>query len=338
MTEQGHNELTQALSGIAVELHKVCLRNTGGVNQVPCDPNAQRQWLGPPMRTNTSFAGIKLSDLAKHIYLEGSLTTSQSRQEIWDECVTDMLEGRSVSRIAHVNFPAVAFARAPTAALAQLLWCLWGSGGRLDITQSHAFLQMPVRIGFDDRVVVYKNTQVRLPKAARVNPAAVLAAPNGRRKVALAETTAVFRHLVLVMPEFASELDVIFATAIAAGREFEDILRNPFFLVPVDDDDLSTKTVWDTARNIVTKTTKHPNEELWALLRGKVSYAVFTKAFGAPVSRATPYSPTLRSRHLVAINKFESGEVSAAVKKSAGDPVAAANSLLQLQSLMGSWK
>lgn len=335
MTEQGSHDLLKCLSACASALQSEVIVKTG-MNRVHATKNDRREWHGPPLRVNGEYAGINLSDLPRHLYGEAPMATAH-RTEIWDVVVDEMFTLHKVVKLAKVYFPSIDFtSKPPTAALTQLLCALWWSGGELKVTKTDAFLKIGSRrLGLDQRIVTHHGQQRRLPPDCVINPSTHLTMPIGQAKVATSETTAVYRHLVVTLPELVEKLDVIFATAVTAGPEYQAAITNMFDVIEVDDIP-ATATVWAQARRIVNTAVETPTPELWRLLRGTLPYMAFTKMFGNPHRKnMSVYTAPLRKRHSASIDQFENGEINSAMFKKIGADLQAANNLLQLQSLMG---
>jgi hypothetical protein len=146
----------------------------------------------------------------------------------------------------------------------------------------------------------------------------------------------VFRHLSHALPDKVDELDVIFATAVMAGPEFQQQLTEPFDVERIPDSVLAHDTVWQEARRIISTAQLNPCRQLWTLLSSRLTYATFTARFGVlAVVDGKPYSTLLRNRHTRAIDQLEGVGVHAAVVEAVGDSAAAVNSLLNLQKQMG---
>jgi hypothetical protein len=336
MTDQGRSELTTAISTCAAALQTACIVKTGMI-QVHSATTDKREWAGPALRPGVSYAGIDLNNLPRMLYSEDVVTSSEV-ESIWNTAVQAVLTSRDARVVVHDVFPSAPVLPArssPAAPLIQLLCLLSWSGGTFVVTGSVAQLQIgSVTIGIDSRMINVNGEKVRLPRQCPVHPTQVLSMPAGGRKRALAETTALFRHLTRTFPESTLEIDTIFATAVAAGREFERKLFELHDVIHVDDAEKHEDTIWTNARRIVRDAQLTPNRDLWSLLKGTVPHHAFNVLFGNPNrnDRAT-YSPTLRRRHTAALDRLESGQV--ALKVKGGDQAEKAMKLLQLQRMMG---
>lgn len=303
-----------------------------GINRVVCLPDDRREWRGPPLRSNLTFAGVLLNSLTRHIYHDGHTGT-----KAWDFLVDGLLEDRKVARRALMYYPLISFVETPpTAALAQALVAMWWDGGTLRVTRNEAFLTVGTRrFGFDQRVVTHAGTQRRLPSRCALNPAALLAMPTGRSRLGTAEISALFRHLCAHFPDDAAALDVVFSAAVAGGVEMQRVLTDMFDIVSIESTH-SHNSVWTEARRVVNSSVYNPAGELWQILKGMLRYEVFVAKFGNPHRAAnTAYTQVLRTRHGAAIDEFERGMIDAEVFAQGGD-ASAALSLLKLQQMMGS--
>lgn len=338
MTDQGQNDLTKLIGECAAALQSALIVKTGK-NRVFTVISDKREWRGPPLRPNIKFGGIDLNDLPKALYGEPHMLMSM-RQEVWDVAVDWLCAGSSIAKLSGVYFPSVLFTSEPRSApLPQLLCALSWHGGKLEVTQQRASLcfgrgHYPLEI--DQRTMTHREERRRLPRACAVNPISLLTRPIGRAKSGSANTTAVFRHLSIEFPELNAELDVIFATAVHAGREYELMLSRQFDVVEVDDI-TATATVWVQARRIVNTAIEAPYSELWVLMKDLMTQDAFTKLFGNPYRKRSPlYSARMRQHHASVIDRAENGEINLAVQRQVGGQVEAANNLLKLQQMMGS--
>lgn len=339
MTDQGSNDLMKLLGTCADALQSALIVKTGK-NVVFSVISDKREFYAPPLRPNMMFVGTDLNDLPRALYCDQHMLMGM-RQEIWDCVVDEFFYSGKVVKLCKVYCPSITFtAEPPSAALAQLLCALSWHGGTFEVTKTSATLKMargvlPIII-INHRTVTHRGVPRRLPGGYTVAPSTLLARPLGRTKTGTPETTAVYRHLAVEFPEFVPALDVIFSTAVHAGREFEAILTRLFNINAVDDI-TPTASVWVKARRIVNTAIQAPYVELWDLFKGTMSHTAFVKLFGNPYrGRAIAYSTQTRQRHAKVIDKAENGEIDFLVYQQVGGQLEAANSLLKLQQLMGS--
>jgi hypothetical protein len=210
------------------------------------------------------------------------------------------------------------------------------SAGITSFLRGEAHLRIGTRqIGVTQRLIEWNGKWVRLPRQCPVDVTAALTAPLGRRRRALEATTAVYRHLVHLFPLMAPQLDLIFSTAVAAGRDFEQQLTNLFDVEKADQVE-RPQSRWDAARRIVREAKTTPNSELWELMRGAIPQRVFVPMFGNPNRMGCAYSALLRKRHMAAIDKAENEIVLTQVFNVTGHKHEAATRLLKLQQMIGS--
>lgn len=337
MNEQNSLALREVLAECARYLQSACIQTTG-IIQVPVVKSDRIRWSGPCLRPNLRLADADLNDLPRYLY-GGHHVSRTEALLIWNSAVSGLLRDRNALPVIEARFPGIEFTRGrvgPTVPLFQLLCVLSWSGGTLRVTNKEAFLNFgSTRIGLNNRMVVWNGSMVRLPRQSARNPTPPLAIPVGKLRRGHEETTAVYRYLTRILPHLSDQLDVIFATAVAAGREFEDLLCHLFDLVPVESVEYPAG-VWARARRTVLEATITPLPDLWAILKGTCPRHTFERTFGNASRKGRPiYSAALRKKHLAIIDQAESGDVNLTVTKSTGDQVAAATKLLQLQKMIG---
>lgn len=338
MTNQGYDDLRVLLGDIATHLQSGVLFKLR-TDRVYTVLNDKRGWSAPPLRPTGSFDMFKLDDLTRHLYSIGHWSMGY-RQEVWD-CIVDAVYDKrgDPAKLSSLYFPSIPFTSGPkTACLPQLLCLMAQSGGSLEVTKDRASLIMvqgiyPLEI--DQRRLSHRGEPRRLPGGCQVNPLSLLQRSLGKVKYGTSDTTALYRHLAITLPHMVPALEVVFATAVHAGREFEAILTSLFDMVAVDDI-TPTATVWVKARRLINTAVVNPLPELWTVLKGTWNLEAFTALMGNPHrAKGSIYSPTTRARHARTIDLAENSEVNLQVFKRVGPGVAAANNLLKLQSLMG---
>lgn len=341
MIEQGHNDLMHMLSTFAQQMQRMCIVQTG-MNRVWASGADRREWNGPPMVSNLSFAGVSLDNLPKILYRGPDMTCAEGR-DLWDRCVTAMFERRNLHEVIRGVCPDLPlFERsAPlTEMLVQVLCAIWwGCGGKLTSSSMEISLEIEGdRFHLDQRTVTHGTTRTRLLRGGAISPKQCLSRPLGRSVVALPATTAVYRHMRNHFPEHVREWDVIFAAAVTGGRAFQQALTHPFDIEKVelemDDQKLG---VWSQCRRIVNSSITTPGPELWGVLKGTISYHAFVKLFGNPhATERAVYRPSTRTKHSEALDRVEGGKVNFALLDLVGDQAAEVNNLLLLQKMMGS--
>lgn len=339
MIEQGMNDLNTAINACAQEMQRMCIVKNG-MNRVWSTSADRREWHGPTMIPNLHFAGIDLNMLPKHLY-QGPQISPVDARSLWDRCVTAMFERQNFHQAINEvcpDLPLFGRTAPPTELLVQLLCVMWWAcGGKMNVTSMEVVLNIRGdKFLLDQRSVTHGTTRSRLLRGGAISPRQCVSRPLGRARLALPATTALYRHMCANFPGSAREMDVIFSTAVTAGLEFQKALTHLFDLESVTVDDLQID-VWARCRRIVNTSTTTPCSELWALLKGKISYHAFVKLFGNPhPTEQTPYRALTRKKHAASLDKVEGGEINFSLLELTGDQAAEVNNLLQLQRMMGS--
>lgn len=343
MNEQTSPALREVLAACARYLQSACIQTTG-IIQVPVVKADRIQWVGPCLRPNLSLGETNLNDLPRYLYGEGQLSRTETLT-IWNDAVAGLLRERNARPVIEGRFPEVKFTRGripPTMPLLQLLCVLSWSGGTFKVTRKEAFLDLgSTRIGMNHRMIMWNGDLVRLPRQCTPNPPLALSIHMGKPQSGHESTTAVYRYLTRILPQLSPQLDLIFATAVTAGKEFEALLCHLFDLVPVESVESVEYPagVWARARRTVMEATITPVPDLWAIFKNTSTRYAFEKLFGNASRKGRPtYSSALRKKHLSIIDQAESGDVNLTITRRTGDQVAAATKLLQLQRMIGQCK
>ena len=340
MTDSGSQALAIALTTCGEELHRALINKTG-MNRVYALHNDRREWRGPALMNDLTFADVDLNFFPQHLYSDSDPYLYAHCADIWNTSVDEMFNKCSVAKHAALYFPSVPFDQRNVPALIQLMVALWWQnswgGPKLELTRDRIEMSLGGHVlGLDQRTVFFHQDRRRLPRASAVSPREVLATPLCRARKASSNTTAVFRHLCHAIPDKVAELDVIFSTAVMAGPEFQQYLTEPFDIQAVPPGTIEPETVWIEARRIISTAQLNPCRQLWDLLRNRLTYATFTARFGVlAVVDGKSYSQMLRNRHTRAVDDLEGVRVHASIIEIVGDPATAVNNLLNLQNLMG---
>ncbi len=331
MTEQGSLELLAALGDCARDFQEALILKTK-TDKVYSVLTDKREWSLPPLRP----AGSPSNPLLRLLYGERPLLMAD-RHEIWD-CVVDALydDHGDPAKLAQLYFPALPFTRAPdSACLPQLLCALSWSGGDLIATRSEArlcFGQGVIEV--NQRRLTHRGLPRRLPTGCQVDPRSLLERSLGKPKAGTTSTTAVYRQLAITLPEMLPAIDLAFATAVHAGREHEATLTRLFDVIPVDEINPSS-TVWVKARRVINTAVENPLPELWEIMRGTWTLEAFQSLLGNPHRKVRYYPASTRAKHARVIDLAENSEINLQVFKKMGPQQAAAEALLNFQSLMG---
>lgn len=335
MNDQNSNNLMSALSTCAAALQSECI-NKSGVIKVNAPIDERRSWAGPPLKPDLHYADVDLNDFAKFLY-KGEDFSGLVLEHMWDHAVEMLFSTRQVAPAVKTFLPEMPVLRsghAPTAPLIQLMCAGWWNGGNFETSTLAARLRAYGRSYIlDQRTISIHKRTMRLPRGCQINPRQILQASTGRTRPASASVSALYRHLITTLPHRGPELNVIFSAAVTAGNEFCMRLTELFHIEKVER--LDESGIWGQARRLVREATETPSKALWNLLKSRMSLRTFRPLFGDPSAPPRPYTQTLMTKHVTAIDRIESGEIDLAVKKKTGEDLAAASRLLHLQQLMG---
>lgn len=307
-------------------------------------PGDKREWRGPPLRPNIDYMGSNLNRLPRLLYGEGDLMMGMC-QEIWDTVCDSVYSTRGEpAELSRIYFPHITFSLAPDASCLPQLMCAMAWSGewaqrKFTVTKTECRLDFGpgiLGLALDQRTVVHRGLRRRLPDGNDVNPLSLLSRPMGKARASAPDTTSLFRHLALTFPELTTTLNVIFSTAVHAGREFESVLTRQFDMIEVDDIATTTATVWVKARRVINTAVENPLPDLWAVLQGTWNLETFTALLGNPHRKSSTYSTAMRTKHARVIDLAESAQINLQVFKKVGPGQDAAEALLKFQSLMGS--
>lgn len=331
MLDQYSIDLMNALSACASGLQNECIVKTG-VIQIDAPVDNRRAWPSPPMRPGLEYMGINLNDFPRWLYgierMDGAAVPT-----LWDEIVDALFSTRLTHDIVQQAIPGIPLVRSaiPTAPLVQLMCAIWWQGGRFEVSTADAHLRAWNRIyRIDQRTITHRKQQTRLPRGCQISPMQILRTPLGKSRLASPRVTATYQYLISTLPHLGAELNVIFATAVAAGAEFCERLIE-MFDVRLVEADTQDKTLWQQARKIVLSARHVPNAHLWELMKGRMTYRAFRSHFGDPAVAPRAYTTLLRSRHIEALAKLESGEIASGIPGVENK----VSKLLQLQQMMG---
>lgn len=266
-------------------------------------------WRAPPMRPKGSFMGLRLNDLTDKVY--GENFTESLAAQVWDEvsgstCVTDL---RQTFRD---NFPrarlGVSGFGSPISVLSRALYILSIS------TPGATFILKPSEIGLniDGRFLGMTNLglwtshgRVRKKGLRRADFATPLESRGNANLPGLVKTCTTYHWLSALLPIHSSDLEIIFAAAVTAGRYHEERLTEMFF---VDPESEAPSTVWAIAREIVINAKTRPNRQLYSVLGKSLGGPLFRRLFGNSLrTEHSRYLPYIRAHHLELIADLEAG-------------------------------
>lgn len=344
MTDQGSKDLTKVLTDCAIFLRWALIDKTGS-DTIEAVSMPKRLWRAPALRPNLTLNGINLNDLPRHLYGD-ELVTPEQFSGSWLRCVGEMLDSR-YSKSHSELFPSLPFTQKPappTAMLTQLLCAGWWSGGTFTVSGKQAWLRVAGKnYGFDERVVMNHPYQTRLPRGCIISPNAYLTCSLGAEVEASHALGSLYEYLLQCFPHLSRELAAIFATAVDAGKPFQDILLNAFDVTLHQGIDPASGSDWDRARFLINTSITNPRAELWKILEPWVSHVTFAKVFGNPKTVTRTFSEETRAAFRSNLDLCEAGEAELAVAKPVKVKVdeedqqreAAARNLLRLQQMIG---
>lgn len=336
------HELMQIIRHCAAEIQQDRIRRTSMIRTDAAAPD-RRDWRGPPLRPDRRLAGVSLDEVVRLFY--GVPLTVPKILSTWDLAAQLLAHGRSAREIRPVlaaAVPGVPLAAPPGAGAEELMaqWlqvCAW-EHGRFDIAAGRAILKLDQgEIGLDRKGLLRIGVYRRYRHLHEVRTWDALRMPLGRLRRGLTPTSAVYRYLLGELPDKQFELDVLFATAVAAGRAYETAIYELFDVVKLFDPVPPADSAWKQCRVLVETSLRNPTAQMYELLKLHIGYEAFKLHFGAPHrSYGSVYTARQRARHRAILDQIETGEISAMKLRLSGSPTGReVADLLDLQQLIG---
>lgn len=339
MNDASSIELRRLLQRCAQSFKNACIRECGVIHTVASEAD-KVELRNPCLAPGLKLDELDLNLLPPLLYGTGVLD-DELFTAIWDSLVP-LVNGHK----SHTNEIHRALSRAVPALpfttprggdvrfeMVQFLQVGAWLGGRMHYTNESAWLTLQGnRLGFDGQSIDWSKGHRRTRHPLAFRPREATRLPLGKGKLSTAKAGAVLRYVTKVVPTLGEIAHFVFATAVHAGREFEEILAEAFDVEILNKVEPSAAQAWQRALALLDTSASNPRDALAGLLVPLVGLGQFDTSF-----RVTPlFSARVRREYRAEILALQSNSIRQA--KLAADPhgdggdVAA---LLSLQQQLG---
>ena len=297
------DHLPQLVSDAAFQIQQELIRRTG-TNYMEASQSERVKFEPPPVGTPTSLG---LSNAPALLY--GSDATADDIVRAWD-IIAKAVAYRGDASIAEMEanhvFPRLPPSRSTTDIAVRFLQAASWLGFERIVGPD----KLTVRIGntlcgFVDFHVVGSTLRL-VPRMKIPDIAEILNRSVGRKYMAMAKTTAIYRSLIRLLPDQKDAIHALTQIAVHGGTGCELRFIEPFDVVVIRAS-TGSKDLWGQARRIVNESTTNPAPALFKILSRAVDYSDFVKHIGNPYRHGVGITLRSRAKALDAISYFELG-------------------------------